>query len=449
MKNKFIKKKKERVVMINFCNYCYIFSFILFSFLFFFSLGNFVFASDGYEFTLEYGLFVDTEYSFDYGCYIDYVLPFKYNEYYLENYVNDGFEPSDSYLYLYNLRTNDYIFNEMNFEGDLIFKIDPRDNKYNLIFNEIQPGDSQELVSSIMNDNTFQIQLCDFDNVCEPCEFEFCHLNENYAVCSDCSSGTFDNYCDLEKDGICDPDCNGKDIDCETCSQTGCFDNLEDEIKTCSDLKGTPCSYGSECSGEWLYSDDFGNLCCSKKCVNEKKERDDSLYLNEVMLEDINYSYTTNLDKSDYIFEKYYDYSMDDIIKYNNEDLSRNNDIYEDNYDEIINESSVLDENESIDFVINNSTANTNNSLDTSYNKTINWSIIFSFVVGIFVFLSIVVLYFSKKAEFNYNNPLIKIIYNLKRNGYDNNQIFVYMKNYNYSEKNVIDAINFIDNRKK
>lgn len=38
---------------------------------------------------------------------------------------------------------------------------------------------------------------------------------ENYLNCPrDCPSGLRDSYCDKEEDGVCDPDCNGRDPDC-------------------------------------------------------------------------------------------------------------------------------------------------------------------------------------------------------------------------------------------
>ncbi|MBS3107776.1 hypothetical protein J4468_02565 [Candidatus Woesearchaeota archaeon] len=42
-----------------------------------------------------------------------------------------------------------------------------------------------------------------------------CESNENYLFCNaDCPSGSADNFCDLENDGKCDPDCTTEDVDC-------------------------------------------------------------------------------------------------------------------------------------------------------------------------------------------------------------------------------------------
>ncbi len=51
--------------------------------------------------------------------------------------------------------------------------------------------------------------VCNGNNICDN--------NENYQNCPlDCLSGGNDNYCDKVSDGICDPDCDTGDFDCET-----------------------------------------------------------------------------------------------------------------------------------------------------------------------------------------------------------------------------------------
>jgi len=60
----------------------------------------------------------------------------------------------------------------------------------------------------------FLAQLCG-NNVCDP--------NESFGDCpQDCKSGQKDNYCDKQKDGICDPDCGNNsslDADCVSAPQ--------------------------------------------------------------------------------------------------------------------------------------------------------------------------------------------------------------------------------------
>ncbi|MGB9749159.1 MAG: DUF333 domain-containing protein [Candidatus Woesearchaeota archaeon] len=48
------------------------------------------------------------------------------------------------------------------------------------------------------------------------CGNNFCDAQESYKNCpEDCPSGSKDGYCDMVKDGICDPDCmQGEDSDC-------------------------------------------------------------------------------------------------------------------------------------------------------------------------------------------------------------------------------------------
>lgn len=58
--------------------------------------------------------------------------------------------------------------------------------------------------------------LCNQNKICE------LDKNENYLTCpQDCPSGSADNYCDMLKDGICDPDCEiSADVDC-VCNKNG------------------------------------------------------------------------------------------------------------------------------------------------------------------------------------------------------------------------------------
>ena len=43
-----------------------------------------------------------------------------------------------------------------------------------------------------------------------------CQDNDNFLNCpQDCPSGSEDNYCDLQIDGVCDSDCTEEDVDCD------------------------------------------------------------------------------------------------------------------------------------------------------------------------------------------------------------------------------------------
>lgn len=88
------------------------------------------------------------------------------------------------------------------------------------------------------------IDFCNNDGVCQPCYGSNCGLIESYLVCPDCPSGSRDYYCDLKRDDVCDPDCDGFDGDCPGC---GSFCAYEDA--TCTDLGGVMCSPGQDCRG--------------------------------------------------------------------------------------------------------------------------------------------------------------------------------------------------------
>ena len=48
------------------------------------------------------------------------------------------------------------------------------------------------------------------------CGNGICNSFDTYYSCPiDCPSGSYDNYCDNEKDDVCDPDCINSDSDCQ------------------------------------------------------------------------------------------------------------------------------------------------------------------------------------------------------------------------------------------
>ncbi len=84
------------------------------------------------------------------------------------------------------------------------------------------------------------ISLCSYNQICEPCKERGCELAENSLSCSDCPSGSSDVFCDLNRDNICDPDCNGIDADCGQCSETICaYDEAKFEGQV-ADIPATP-----------------------------------------------------------------------------------------------------------------------------------------------------------------------------------------------------------------
>jgi hypothetical protein len=105
------------------------------------------------------------------------------------------------------------------------------------------------------------ISFCDGDGVCEPCLGTGCGSAENFLTCADCPSGSYDNFCDLRQDSICDPDCRYIDGDCETCNSFCFFD--DDTDFTCEALSGTVCGSKEDCyGGRFIYSEDAPESCC-------------------------------------------------------------------------------------------------------------------------------------------------------------------------------------------
>lgn len=107
-----------------------------------------------------------------------------------------------------------------------------------------------------------QISFCNLDGICEPCNGKDCSLIENSLTCADCPSGGNDYFCDLVNDGICDPDCNNKDADCPTCTECWYRDTTIPSISCAADKGGVACMPGQLCTGDYVYADDTGSLCC-------------------------------------------------------------------------------------------------------------------------------------------------------------------------------------------
>jgi len=134
---------------------------------------------------------------------------------------------------------------------------------------------SEELKNEIIS---LEINFCDNDNVCEPCNSVNCNNAENYLTCNDCSSGSQDGFCDLKKDNVCDPDCDGIESDCEDCEPFCLFEDM-----TCSAMKGTSCDENEFCNegyfveglfedGELIFNCCIEGTCSSEEQLTEIKE---------------------------------------------------------------------------------------------------------------------------------------------------------------------------------
>lgn len=116
------------------------------------------------------------------------------------------------------------------------------------------------------------LTLCNKNNVCEPCEGDMCSVAENSMTCSDCASGSFDGFCDLKEDGVCDPDCSMIDGDCRGCYPDCFFDYMDDF--SCDALGGTVCELNDECvGGEFRNTegDPVDSCCVGGTCRNTEE----------------------------------------------------------------------------------------------------------------------------------------------------------------------------------
>jgi hypothetical protein len=128
-------------------------------------------------------------------------------------------------------------------------------------------GEDQSMIGSLKifrgNDVYYEhsINFCDKDGVCDACLEWPCDDAESFATCTDCSSGSADSYCDLERDGICDPDCGDKDGDCPRCGSVCLYYDMKD--KGCKDIGGTECNDEQECmGGDFVYLNELMRYCC-------------------------------------------------------------------------------------------------------------------------------------------------------------------------------------------
>ncbi len=108
------------------------------------------------------------------------------------------------------------------------------------------------------------INFCNKNNICEPCDSINCQSAESILTCSDCRSGSRDNYCDLYQDNICDPDCPDKDIDCKDCVE--CISRNYVPKITCERYGGNKCKDNEQCIGDFVVTSDT-EYCCTGKCV--------------------------------------------------------------------------------------------------------------------------------------------------------------------------------------
>ena len=182
---------------------------------------------------------------------VEEIIPFEYNMYYQEKFYFAAGEESGTADRT--VRGNEiqistesdvehHLFSGIDFSEDYVITVD---------------GVSQE------------VSFCNNDGQCQPCFEGLCDNVENHLTCpEDCPSGTHDNYCDLERDGVCDPDCEEYDFDCDACIENVClYAGMEVQTISCSEIGGNVCSPREDCGGFMTYADDVGMDCCIGDCV--------------------------------------------------------------------------------------------------------------------------------------------------------------------------------------
>jgi hypothetical protein len=116
-----------------------------------------------------------------------------------------------------------------------------------------------------------QLSFCNLNGICEPCRGPACTIIESSLSCADCPTGSSDYACDLANEGICDPDCDDKDKDCPGCTEDCWYKDSTMPTTACAaDKNGEACAPGQLCTGEYVYADDTGSLCCTGgRCMDK------------------------------------------------------------------------------------------------------------------------------------------------------------------------------------
>lgn len=138
-----------------------------------------------------------------------------------------------------------------------------------IIFKDVDFEDSYTLT---IEREVYPLYFCNNNNKCETCEDGNCAIFENSLTCpNDCATGGDDSYCDLQLDGVCDPDCPDMDFDCESCSGSACtYEGKIEPKTTCKGIDGTICSVTERCDGKLTYTDDAGAFCCIGTCYDKE-----------------------------------------------------------------------------------------------------------------------------------------------------------------------------------
>ncbi len=137
-----------------------------------------------------------------------------------------------------------------------------------IVFKNVHFDDSYTIT---INGKAHPLYFCNNNNKCDVCNSGFCSILENSLTCpNDCASGGDDSYCDLQLDGVCDPDCDNMDFDCDSCVGSSCtYEGKIEPKTTCDEKGGMICNVNQRCKGTLTYTDDAGAFCCIGTCYDK------------------------------------------------------------------------------------------------------------------------------------------------------------------------------------
>jgi hypothetical protein len=201
------------------------------------------FAAFGYE---PYILLSTHE---DNGIKIDAITVIINNNYY-RGFFEDGFVKEGGHFFRF-------------FSDDGFLSESEADSSFQSLI-EYAPGITRIEVWSDELLYSRDITFCNYNGICEPCFSDDCSTAENTLVCSDCSPSERDNFCNLLKDDICDPDCTlqyyGGPDSSDVCVEEDFY------YSTCFEIGGSFCEPDEICRGFETYLQSAEDVCCVGMC---------------------------------------------------------------------------------------------------------------------------------------------------------------------------------------
>ncbi len=193
-------------------------------------------------------------------------------------------EIEDNYFYYLNEQVSDsYMPAALSYElfiGGMNYSEDINPFEENLV---ALNDSSNKVVFRILKDQVpvreHDIDLCNNNGVCEPCGSVNCALSENFLSCADCASGESDSYCDLVQEGICDPDCQSMDRDCDGCGEGCYFNDLPGSEIDCINLGGIVCNDDEFCYHGTMQFFGPTSCCFEGSCLSPEEHKIEYLYL--------------------------------------------------------------------------------------------------------------------------------------------------------------------------